>query len=140
MTSANRKARRASEKLARARVSGDVKARQERFGLAQAEVQRLKMMLQAAQEGLQLASSIPPVTVPDPDDAEKEIPAPADPETGDPNAFRTAAVDDFSDRFTDTRERLICALEEQFLALEGLDPKLPGDADIQVVPAGTVVN
>jgi hypothetical protein len=107
----NRKLRRTAERNARRTAKGDVQARQARAQAAASEVQRLTAMLQQADTALRLASQIAVV------EAEPDI-APED----DPNFFRTAAIEDFTDRLELTRTKLIGAHEEFYLALDGLDP------------------
>jgi hypothetical protein len=107
----NRKHRRALESLRRAQGPTDAQAIQARIGVAANEVQRLAAMLQTAETARGLASQIPVVPVEGPVSVED-----------DPNFFRTAAIEDFTDRVNLTRVKLIGAHEEFYLAVEGGDP------------------
>jgi hypothetical protein len=107
----NRKHRRALESLRRSQGPSDAQAIMARVQAAQAEVQRLSTMLQVVQQGGGLASQIPVVPV----EGEVSI-------EDDPNFFRSAAIEDFEERLTITRMKLIGATEEFYLALAAADP------------------
>lgn len=111
----NRAARRKLERLQQSRQNTDVAAKAARIDEAQRECQRLAAMLQACDQAIRLASQIPVVPV------EGEV----SPEN-DPNFFRTAAIEDFTERMCLSRMKLIHAQEEFYLALEALDPAEAG--------------
>jgi hypothetical protein len=109
----NRHQRRAAEKVKAARLSAGEKAAQARIQAAQTECQRLGAMYQNCQQALQLLGQIPEVEK-KPEWTEED---------GDPNFFKNTGAEDFLARLVETREGLILAHEEFYLALEALDPR-----------------
>lgn len=109
----NRHQRRAAERAKAACLSASEKAAQARIVAAQNECQRLGAMYQNCQQALQLLGQIPEV----------EKKPDWTPEDGDPNFFKNTGVEDFLARLVESREALILAHEEFYLALEALDPR-----------------
>jgi predicted transcriptional regulator len=126
----NRRTRRALEKHRRKMASVDpnaahVKQLAEKIGRLNEEQQRLSQMVQLTDRARALASQI---TVAEKPEGWTE-------EDGDPNAFRTLAIEEATEKGDKAREQLVVVLDELYDAFEALGEPAPA---VVVAPAAAL--